>query len=280
VSERKTGVLITAFNETQLYHTTVPMFDRPLIIAHRGASAYAPENTVMAFLLAFMQGADAAEADVQLTGDGHLVVVHDEDTKRVAGVTLKVSKTSLNKLRSLDVGRVKTRRGQGQRMPLLEEVLNLLPEDKLLYLHLKMSIEGVTPLVKMLKNSGDTIQRVLLMSDDITTLKELRKAMPECRIVFQCERRWTPKTDKWLPEPEMLAAAAMEVEAESLAIDSRSLASEPEISGYLMARGLKLHVGIVNRAPSARRFSELGVSAIETDYPGHLVSSFSKALLV
>ncbi len=51
------------------------MSKRPLIIAHRGASAEAPENTLMAFLLAFMQGADAVEADVRMTIDGHLVVV-------------------------------------------------------------------------------------------------------------------------------------------------------------------------------------------------------------
>jgi len=256
------------------------MLDRPLIIAHRGASAEAPENTVMAFLLAFMQGADAVEADVRMTGDGHLVVVHDEDTKRVSGVTLKVSKTSLEKLRGLDVGRVKTKKGQGQRMPRLEEVLGMIPDEKLLYLHLKMGPSGLVPLIKVLKASGELINRVRLMSDDVETLMAVKQALPDCGLILHCERRWTQKVDCWLPEIEMVATVALAVGAEAVAIDSRSLTAEPEMVELLMNRGLKLNVWTVNRAPSARRFSDLGVSGIKTDYPGHLVASFAKAMLV
>jgi glycerophosphoryl diester phosphodiesterase len=255
------------------HHTL--MLSHPLIIAHRGASAEAPENTVMAFLLAFMQGADAVEADLRMTGDGHLVVVHDENTKRVSGVSLKVSKTSLEKLRGLDVGRVKTRRGQGQRMPLLEEVLAMMPPDKLLYLDLKMGEEGVVPLVRVLKAAGEVMGRVRLMSAQVEMLMAVRQALPECGLVLHCERRWTHKSDSWLPEIDMVATVALAVGAEAVSIDSRSLAAEPRMVEALTSRGLKAHVWTVNRAPSARRFLDMGVSAIKTDYPGHLVTSFA-----
>ena len=263
-----------------LLNPNFPMSKSPLIIAHRGASAEAPENTLMAFLLAFMQGADAVEADVRMTGDGHLVVVHDEDTKRVSGVSLKVSKTSLEKLRALDVGRVKTRRGQGQRMPRLEEVLGMMPEEKLLLLHLKIGPDGLVRLIELLKAAGELINRVRLMSAEVEVLMAVKQAIPECGLILHCERRWTQKSDLWLPEIDMMMTVALALGAEAVAVDSRSLAAEPEMVEVMKQRGVKTHVWTVNRAPSARRFSDLGVSGIKTDYPGHLVSSFSKAAQV
>jgi glycerophosphoryl diester phosphodiesterase len=262
-----------------LLNPNFPMSKSPLIIAHRGASAEAPENTLMAFLLAFMQGADAVEADVRMTGDGHLVVVHDEDTKRVSGVSLKVSKTSLEKLRALDVGRVKTRRGQGQRMPRLEEVLGMMPEEKLLLLHLKIGPDGLVRLIELLKAAGELINRVRLMSAEVEVLMAVKQALPECGLILHCERRWAQKSDQWFPEVDMVMTVALAVGAEVVAIDSRSLAAEPEMVDVMMERGVKTHVWTVNRAPSARRFSDLGVSGIKTDYPGHLVSSLAKAAL-
>lgn len=222
------------------------MSKRPLIIAHRGASAEAPENTLVAFLLAFMQGADAVEADVRMTSDGHLVVVHDEDTKRVSGVSLKVSKTSL---------------------------------EKLLLLHLKIGPDGLVRLIELLKAAGELINRVRLMSAEVEVLMAMKQALPECGLILLCERRWTQKSDVWLPEIEVMMTVALAVGAEVVAIDSRSLAAEPEMVNVMMERGVKTHVWTVNRAPSARRFSDLGVSGIKTDYPGHLVSSFAKAAL-
>ena len=77
------------------------------IIAHRGASHEAPENTLAAVRLAWEQDADAVEVDVQLSKDGRPVVIHDEDAKRTAGVAGKVSDQTLDRLRRLDVGRWK-----------------------------------------------------------------------------------------------------------------------------------------------------------------------------
>jgi glycerophosphoryl diester phosphodiesterase len=256
------------------------MSDRPFIIAHRGASAAAPENTVMAFLLAYMQGADGVLADVRMSGDGHLVVMGDEDTKRVSGVTMKVSKTSLEKLRSLDVGRVKTRRGQGQRMPLLEEVLGMIPEEKTIYLNLMMGTEGVDPLVKTLKAFGEVCRRVRVVSADVEMLTAVKAALPNCHTVLQCERRWTQKSESWAPEIDMVVKVAAAVGVEAVSMDVRSLAAEPEVIGILATHGIEAHVWTVNRAPGARRFAKLGVGAIISEYPGHLVASFEKAVLV
>src|SRR6056300_610029 len=80
---------------------------KPLIVAHRGASYDAPENTLPAFELAWKQGADAVEGDFLLTGDGKIVCFHDKDTKRLTGQKMDISKTSFADLQKLDVGKWK-----------------------------------------------------------------------------------------------------------------------------------------------------------------------------
>src|SRR5213594_3795959 len=79
----------------------------PLVIAHRGASAYAPENTMPAFELAVQQGADMLELDVQRSADGVLVVFHDDTTERWDGRKRLAASCTLAELRSLDIGGAK-----------------------------------------------------------------------------------------------------------------------------------------------------------------------------
>ncbi len=87
----------------------------PKIIAHRGASAFAPENTIAAFQLALDQGADGIELDVMLSSDGHLVVIHDDSVDRTTDGKGFVRDMTLGQLKSLDAG-------EGQNIPTLEEV--------------------------------------------------------------------------------------------------------------------------------------------------------------
>src|SRR5512138_1617646 len=100
---------------------------RPLVLGHRGASADAPENTLAAFRLALAQGADGVELDVWRCATGEVVVAHDEDARRVAGVDLRIRDAPLAALRALDVGAWKGDRFGGERIPLLAEVLEALP---------------------------------------------------------------------------------------------------------------------------------------------------------
>jgi glycerophosphoryl diester phosphodiesterase len=101
-----------------------------LIIAHRGASHDAPENTLSAFKLAIEQGADAIEADFFLTSDEKMVCFHDEDTERICGKKLLVTQTPLDELQSLDVGKWKGPQWTGEKMPTMADVLAAVPEGK------------------------------------------------------------------------------------------------------------------------------------------------------
>ncbi len=255
------------------------MNDRPLIIAHRGASAAAPENTLMSFLLAFMQGADGIEADFRLTSDGHLVAVHDEDMRRTAGSPLRVDRSPLERLRALDAGKLKGKKSKGQRVPTLEEVLGMMPDGKLLLLDIKSGPEAVPVLTHALRESALELSMARVASFDVQVLMAAKEALPEVPRLLLSERRWTDRKECWLPELRMLEVAAKSVGASGVSLDSRSLQNEPEAVELFGDAGLETHVWTVNRAPNARRFAEMGVASITTDYPGHLIEGLSGALV-
>ncbi|MEW5830888.1 MAG: glycerophosphodiester phosphodiesterase family protein [Chloroflexota bacterium] len=95
---------------------------RPIIFAHRGASAHAPENTLAAFELAVQHRADAIELDVKLSADGVPVVIHDPTTDRTTGAPGRVADLPLAALRGLDAGRSFGEKFSGERIPTLDEV--------------------------------------------------------------------------------------------------------------------------------------------------------------
>src|SRR5574341_500623 len=97
----------------------------PAIIAHRGASAYAPENTLAAFELAVRQKADAIELDAQLTVDGHVVVFYDTPLDRTTEGQGRVTDSKLADLRRLDAGSHFDVAYRGEQIPTLDEVFDL-----------------------------------------------------------------------------------------------------------------------------------------------------------
>jgi glycerophosphoryl diester phosphodiesterase len=106
-------------------------------MAHRGASGYAPENTLAAFRPALAQGADLLETDLRFTRDGHLVCIHDADVDRTTDGCGPVGKMSLAELRKLDAGSWFGPDFAGERVPTLQELLEVTPEDVGLGLELK-----------------------------------------------------------------------------------------------------------------------------------------------
>lgn len=110
---------------------------RPIIFAHRGASAYAPENTLAAFELAIKQGAPAIELDATLTKDQMVVVFHDSSTERVCGYKGKINQMTLAEIKKLDAGSYFDPSFKGERIPTLEEVFDLVGDQLLINIELK-----------------------------------------------------------------------------------------------------------------------------------------------
>src|SRR5512139_19181 len=95
---------------------------QPVIFAHRGASAHAPENTIAAFELALAQQADAVELDVKLSADGQVVVIHDPTVDRTTNGKGRVRDLTLSQLKALDAGSSFSTQFAGEKIPTLEEV--------------------------------------------------------------------------------------------------------------------------------------------------------------
>ena len=115
----------------------------PLVIAHRGDSSAAPENTLPAFTGALASGADGVELDVRLTRDGQLIVLHDRLLDRTSNGTGLVSHTALEGVRSLDVGSWFGPAFKGETAPTLDEVFDLLPKDYLINVEMKVILSGM-----------------------------------------------------------------------------------------------------------------------------------------
>jgi glycerophosphoryl diester phosphodiesterase len=150
-----------------------------LVIAHRGASAVAPENTLAAFRLAVEQGADFVELDVQESADGELLVVHDADLMKVGGSPLKVWETDAATLRSIDVGSHKGVRYVGERVPTLAEALAVLKGRSKVIIELKSYghdqrlEERVAGIVEAADMEGDCVT-MSLDHDMVRTTKRIR----------------------------------------------------------------------------------------------------------
>ncbi|WP_300667848.1 glycerophosphodiester phosphodiesterase family protein [Desulfoluna sp.] len=152
--------------------------NRPLITAHRGYAATAPENTLAAFEAAVVAGADATEFDVHRSGDGTLVVIHDETVDRTTNGTGAVAELSDAYLRSLDAGSWKGEQFQGEQIPTLEETLVYLKKCGMVALLEIKTPSIVDDVVAMLYATGME-ERTLIVTFVESAVVEIKERHPE-----------------------------------------------------------------------------------------------------
>jgi glycerophosphoryl diester phosphodiesterase len=157
-------------------------FNQPLIIAHRGASMYAPENTLPAFELAIEQGADGIELDVRLTADGIVVVCHDQSVDRTTQGTGLIAEMSFAALRELDAGVHFDSPYKGVPVPTLEEVFASVGHQTLTFIDLTNYTSLIDPLpekVALLVKQFDLAGTVLFSSFNPIALRRIHRFLPE-----------------------------------------------------------------------------------------------------
>ena len=171
---------------------------RPRIVAHRGASHDAPENTQSAFRRAWELGVECVELDVHVTRDGHVVVMHDATTKRIGGRDLRIDQQTLAELRELDVGSWKSPRFANERIPLLGEVLAEVPRGRTLFVEIKSGPETVDAVAKAITTSDVRARggHVALQGFDAPTLVTLAAAVPDAPAYWTVD----PAVDNRDPE--------------------------------------------------------------------------------
>lgn len=234
------------------------------IIAHRGASHDAPENTLAAVRLAWSQDADAVEIDVHLTADARLAVIHDSDTCRTTGTTRLVRDCTLAELQLLEAGSWKAPAFAGEPIPALDAVLPLVPAGRRVFIEVKSGPDAVPPLVRTLASSRIRPEQVAVISFDLETVRRAKRQLSRCEVCWILERD-SPEgrlaRDELLRRARDAALDGLDLEAEWV---------ETTWAQQIRAAGFKLYVWTVDDAPLARQLVEAGVTGITTNRPGWL----------
>ena len=236
-----------------------------LIIAHRGASGHAPENTLAAFKKAVALGAAFIETDLQLTRDAHFVAIHDDTLDRTTNGEGKVHDRTLAELRKLDAGSWFGSQFTGERIPTLEETLEFSKKnDVVFYLELKPggSWGGEHALIGALRESGE-IPRSVIISFESAILANLRKIEPTIMTGVLYDGQLVDPLD-----------TALQVGARQIVV--RADLVTPWMLSEARRKDLQVVCWTVNHPAHIRQLKAAGVDGIMSDYPDRLVAGAKK----
>lgn len=250
---------------------------RPLIVAHRGASHDAPENTLAAYRLAWEQGADAIEGDFWLTKDGHVVCVHDESFQRTAGVDRKVGDMTLAEVKALDAGSWKSAAFAGEPIPTFEEILALVPPGKLFFVEIKGGPDVVTAIAKLVAAQSHVAPeqlRIISFKDEcIAAAKRELPRVPAFWLTGFKAPQGEAQKRPTLPEVLKTLAACR---ADGLDANAQPDVIDAAFAKALADKGYALHVWTVDDPARARLMVGLGSQSVTTNRPAFLRDALAK----
>lgn len=228
------------------------------LIAHRGASGHAPENTMAAFRLALELGAKSMELDIHQTKDRELVVIHDFDLKRVARRKGSVKNLTLAELSSLDVGSWFDKRFKNERVPRLEDVMALCAGKAEIHVEIK---KGSSLYHGIEEQLVDLIQRrkawgsIIVSSFDHEALYRIASIDSRVRLGYL----------RGLATMRTSFRELKEIKGESLHMSLRQVDARRVRETH--QRGLKIFIYTVNKPKDLARLAKLGVDAVFCNFP-------------
>jgi glycerophosphoryl diester phosphodiesterase len=236
-----------------------------LVIAHRGASGHAPENTLAAFRKSLAMGASFIETDLQLSRDARFVAIHDSTVDRTTNGQGAVHSLTLAELRRLDAGAWFGSEFAGERIPTLEEILEFAKKhDVVFYLEIKPvgSWGGEHALIGALRESGE-IARTVVISFDPAILAAIRKIEPTVMTGLLFDGQMEDPLDR-----------AVEIGARQAVV--RGDLVTPWMLGQARRRDLQVVCWTVNHPAHMRLLIAAGVDGIMSDYPDRLLATIKK----
>jgi len=236
------------------------------IVAHRGASLDAPENTLAAFSLAWKQGSDAIECDVRMTRDSELICLHDATTQRTSGRLFSVTNSTLATLRKLDVGSWKGDKWKNERIPTLTEVLSNVPAGKLIFAEIKGGAKIVPLLPGVIEDSKISEEQIVVISFDKDVISAAKRTLSKARCILLVDFKYSRLRRSWRPSMKTVVSDMMDTGADGVSLHAIEPASAALIESIRLLSG-EVHVWTVNDAETAERFYRLGVDSITTDKP-------------
>jgi glycerophosphoryl diester phosphodiesterase len=267
--------LIIPLAACALHAPPLPDHPCPLIVAHRGSSDIAPENTLAAYELAWEQGAHAAETDVRLTADGRVVCLHDDTLERTAGVDRPLSEMTFSDVRRLDAGSWKSPDHAGEPIPLLSEVLAITPPAALFFVEIKSGPETVPAIVDVIEDSGIE-QQIVVIAFNRDVLVEVRDLMPEMPLLWLLGAPKDPETDEPLPiDPDRVRIAT---ESGFTGINVSFYGVDEALVRACEEHGMELAIWTIDDPERTAGFVDMGICGITTNVPDVMLEAFAPLL--
>lgn len=242
----------------------------PYIIAHRGASAQAPENTLAAYRLAWEMGSHAAETDVWVTADGKVVCLHDRSLERTTGLDRLIDETTWEEVSQLDAGSWKGAKWAGEPIPLLANVLRSVPPGRQFFVEVKSTPDTVPAILDVIVESGK-LDQIVLIAFNKRVLEVAEEILPDL------PKYWLRGTERdedgnHLPIPVDIVREALDAGFDGINVSFYGISDE--LVAECAANGTRLYIWTVNPLEDAIRFVEQGAFGITTDYPDIMLSHF------
>jgi len=240
--------------------------ERTLCVAHRGGSAYAPENTVAAFENAVKMGVDYIELDVHLTKDGYPVVIHDDSLERTTDGTGKVKDKTLDELKELDAGSWFSDEFKGEKLPTLEEAMDFVKGRAGLFIEIKSGndlCDGIEEKIVELIREKDMVREVIVISFNYDRIKNINELDPEIATGFLYGGN--------VPDVcEMALNAGVDYISPSWQAVTEDIIKEAH------SNNIGVSLWTINEPDIMKKFIDLGVDAITTDKPDLLLKELER----
>lgn len=237
-----------------------------IIIAHRGASHDAPENTLAAINLAWEQDVAAVEIDIHLSKDNKIVVIHDGNTHKTTGKNEDVVNQTLAELKQLDAGKYKGDRWRNERIPTLDEVLSTVPKGKRLFIEIKCRDTVLPILRETLQSASVRPEQITLIGFDLPLMTRAKKLMPGYEACFLYDFKKDVISGHWKPAAEDIVSAAQRAGVDGLDLFACDAVNEPLVK-LVQNAGLTIYVWTVNDPTEAKRLHDLEIDGITSDRP-------------
>lgn len=238
---------------------------KALIIAHRGSSGLAPENTLAAVKLALEQKADMIEIDVFLTKDNHLVVLHDETVDRTTNGQGRIEDKTLAEAKKLDAGSWFSAKYKGESIPTLNEVLQIVDGKSQLLIEIKKSGRGIADKVANLVKAHNATKWCIIQSFDPVVAQNLQKVdapIERHQLVIGNLPLFLPyHYNKKLKSGKLTQYKNVQ------AINTMYWFTTKNVIDRIHRQKQKIFVWTVNKPKDIRKLLQMGVDGIITNYP-------------
>ncbi len=245
---------------------------KTLIVAHRGASHVAPENTLPSFELAFRENADFIEGDFRLTKDGRVVCIHDALTKRTAPnqKNMRVSKRNYKELLELDFGSWKGEEYSNTKIPTLEEILNIIPKGKGIVIEIKEDkIELVNAIKEIIEASKVPLDKIIIISFHSKVIVNAIRLIKNVKTFWLYEWHYTRTNKKCIKIEMNIIKTLKMLNCTGIDINVPTKLSERFIK-MVRENKFELFTYTIDSHEQALELFNLGVDGITTNSPGSI----------